>query len=188
MLLLKKEGLLGLISLGNSCAICEGIMKNKELLDILEKKARGFFYTETVEEFSRLHDVGINDNKPDSDKECRVFDNNFCDNIEKSIKSKHKNGKVKNVDADLLPKNIGVLECAKTDDLVLVKKKSSTFYVPPDISALKMLFEMSSKSDKDFSIEKLVEKRKKLLDEILSNACKSGLVVKKINKELISDE
>ena len=54
------------------------------------------------------------------------------------------------------------------ENLVLVKKKVHTFYVPPDMTAIKMLYELDGKKFENtkYDVMDLAEKRKAVLEDI----------------------
>lgn len=93
---------------------------------------------------------------------------------EKTEDERRRRGELKNA---LYRKAVGydatetVEEYSQTDgDFVLVKKKVTTKSVPPDIAAIKMLFEVSETDDlSTFSDEDLKKERERLLKIIKEN-------------------
>lgn len=60
-------------------------------------------------------------------------------------------------------------------NLVLLKRKVDTKYVPPDISALKAYMELSNDRHlEDYTDEELEEERKRLIRELIKNNTLSG--------------
>lgn len=143
-------------------------MKNKHfntdnLIEILIKKASGFFYSEEVFEYEKTQ------NKPNlHEKQLNFLDlqsfqkNNDrvdCNTILASdkIKSADENEKNENKQS--------------TQNLTLSKKKVTTHYVPPDMLAIKILFEIFEKKVGEKEIEKmtddeLIKLKNKLLGEL----------------------
>lgn len=126
-----------------------------ELISILLKKANGFYYTEEQEEYEKTQ------NKSKFSEMCNnnisFFDKNDTletKNLTRSdtIKSENENKK-------------------ENQSLVLVKKKITTHYIPPDMLAVKILFEtIKEKVNEDdlnnLSDEELIKLKDKLLGEL----------------------
>lgn len=126
-----------------------------ELISILLKKANGFYYTEEQEEYEKTQ------NKSKFSEIC----NNNISFFDKSD--------------TLETKNITSSDTIKLDNeskkenqsLVLVKKKITTHYIPPDMLAVKILFEtIKEKVNEDdlnnLSDDDLIKLKDKLLGEL----------------------
>lgn len=127
------------------------------LKDILIKKAKGFYYNEELLEYE-------SQNKKENIKSKDLLDQEGCEIDVSTIKSRGR------------PKKITVKEGESVGNiasLVMVKKKVSTHFVPPDSLAIKMLFEIFGKEIMGESEE---EKLSKMSDDDLK------LELKKINK------
>lgn len=127
------------------------------LKDILIKKAKGFYYNEELLEYE-------SQNKKEKIKSKDLLDQEGCETDVSTIKSRGR------------PKKITVKEGESVGNiasLVMVKKKVSTHFVPPDSLAIKMLFEIFGKEIMGESEE---EKLSKMSDDDLK------LELKKINK------
>lgn len=165
-------------------------MKNSfdksKLMDALVKRAEGFFYTEEVCEYS-LDEVKIKDKKNAENIDEINNDSSLLEmkdlNKNKSSKKNSKKSVSKNIDCEndelYFVKNEGrnnkkcdgvVNENIK--DLMLIKKKVTTHYIPPDLSAIKMLIEnfgqemKSTKIFDEMSDEELLSMREEILKDI----------------------
>lgn len=142
-------------------------MKNKKfnkenLVNLLIKKASGFYYQEELCEFEKTQNKSNLFSKStnkfqnisffDNDVTVQTQTKNSCDTIksseEKPINQVHDN-----------------------ENLTLTKKKITTHYIPPDLHAIKILFEIFSKEEVNDDIEnltneELINLRNKLLKEI----------------------
>jgi len=134
-------------------------MKNKQeindnLIDLLLKKAEGFHYQEEQFEYER-------DKSSKNSSTCQnlnFFD--LCDRgeqvfIDDGDKLKSANGK--KIQGD--------------EELILVKKKVTTHYIPPDMLAIKILFEIYGKEIEYDNLntltdEELLDLKNKLIKEI----------------------
>lgn len=127
-----------------------------ELIKILLKKAKGFYYTEEQEEYEKAQ------NKPRiseiNNKNISFFDNNVTSEVKfinhnDTIKSDNENKR-------------------NTENLVLVKKKITKHYIPPDMLAVKILFETIKEKVNDDAInnlsdDELIKLRDKLIGELI---------------------
>lgn len=122
-----------------------------ELIKILLKKAQGFYYTEEQEDYEKSQ------NKPKfNENNISFFDN--CDIVEL---------KKGNTDDTIKLQN----EIKNTNNLILVKKKITKHYIPPDMLAVKILFETLKEKVNDDDInnlsdEELLKLKDKLLGEL----------------------
>ena len=135
--------------------------KNKfnkdDVIDLLIKKASGFYYTEEVFEYEKTQNNSkLNKNiaiLPNSDM-VNTQINFFNDNI-KSTNEKH------------------LQEKEDSKNLTLTKKKIATHFVSPDMLAIKMLFEIYGKKVGDDNIETLTDEelinlKNKLIGELIN--------------------
>ena len=113
---------------------------NKKLIDFLLKKASGFHY----EEESYEYEAQKNKKAAYENKNLSFFD--ICDRGQ--------------ISSDVIDDKIKVSnegEINKGDEkLVLVKKKVTSHYIPPDMLAIKILLEMFGKEELD-DIEKMTD-------------------------------
>ena len=152
------------------------IKVNKDkLLESVVKKAEGFYYTEEVLEYAKKESKKVIE---DSDNEN---DDQGC---EKNVSKKSVSKKTENKNGDVYSdckKQTGAKNITSWSDkeneseqgLVLFKKKITTHYVPPDMSALKILLEnfgQEMRSEKgfieDLSDEDLLKMKAELLREL----------------------
>ena len=152
-------------------------MKIKKLTKLLEKRAKGFVYQEVQEEFSvaseekqgNFGQKGVGAVCEENKEKNGVFGSDKPGAFEK------------NIGAEIGVLDNGVIESApkrkrgrpkkqpkQKENLVLVKKKVHTFYVPPDMTAIKMLYELDGKKFENtkYDVMELAERRKTLLEEI----------------------
>ena len=146
-------------------------MKNKkfnkkDLIELLTKKAKGFYYTEEIYEYEKPQ------NKSILNKNCSNNLNFFeiCDMVEPDNKVPYDKIELSNETKQAANKN--------DENLTLSKKKVSTHFVPPDMLAIKILFEIYGKEIDNNSIENLTDKElldlKNKLAEELFNEYKSS--------------
>ena len=127
-----------------------------ELIKILLKKAKGFYYTEEQEDYEKAQIKSkFSEN---SNKNISFFDNHVTDNTHTT----HLN--------DTLNKDNETEK--NTENLILVKRKITKHYIPPDMLAVKILFENIKEkvNDNDLNIlsdEELLSLRDKLLGELI---------------------
>ena len=127
-----------------------------ELIKILLKKAKGFYYSEEQEEYekaqckSRISEI--------NNRNVSFFDNNVTNEVKfinqnDTIKSDNENKR-------------------NTENLILVKKKITKHYIPPDMLAVKILFETIKEKVNDNDInnlsdDELIRLRDKLIGELI---------------------
>ncbi len=134
----------------------ENFTKN-DLIQILIKKATGYYYSEEQFEYETQKSSKTTDKYINNLNFFENFDrgeNNFNslnDKIKSSneIKSQGENDK----------------------NLSLIKKKVATHYIPPDINAIKILFEIFEKKVGESNLENLTDKelldlKNKLIEEL----------------------
>ena len=97
--------------------------KNK-IFEALSKRAEGFFYNEEVLEYG--------------EKPKEKYPKDLQESLENPVS---KNGKSQNDDLYLAEIGSKENQNAKDQNLILIKKKITTHYIPPDIVAIKMLIE-----------------------------------------------
>ena len=128
-----------------------------ELIKILLKKAKGFYYTEEQEDYEKTQSKSKL-----SEFSCRNL--SFFDN---DVTKEHKfPNQSDTISLDNEAKR-------NTENLVLVKKKITKHYIPPDMLAVKILFETIKEKVNDNDIEnlsddELIKLRDKLLGELLN--------------------
>ena len=149
---------------------------NKEkLLEAVVKRAEGFYYSEEILEYSKKESkktsdesTGKNEDEEANKKSIkksvskRVCEENHDVYSDCKIQTDETNIKSWNGDSD-----------ESEQGLVLLKKKVTTHYIPPDMSALKILLEsfgQEMKSEKgfveDLSDEELLKMKAELLREL----------------------
>ena len=160
----------------------EEFMNIKKLMKLLEKRAKGFVYEEVQEEFAtkcnttnfekNLDSENCAENKGEKQQglalDCAENEKKddaeigLCEVVMLESPPKRKRGRPKKVKDQNDGKDLG------KNDMVLVKKKIHTFFVPPDMTAIKMLLEIEGKvsGPNDEDVMELAEKRKMLLEEI----------------------
>lgn len=129
-----------------------------ELIKILLKKAEGFYYTEEQEDYEKTQNKSNFSEK--HIKNLSIFDN--FDTVEQEF----------NQDGDTI-KSSNETKQKENTNLVLVKKKITTHYIPPDMLAVKILFEtLKEKVNEDdlnnLSDDELIKLKDKLLGELLN--------------------
>ena len=139
-------------------------MNNKKIYDflikILLKKAEGYYYTEEQEEFEKTQN-----NSKTSKKYCEnvsFFEN--IDTLNTNIAISNDNIKTSNEESK---------KQATAENLVMVKKKITKHYIPPDMLAIKILFEtiketVNDDDLKNISNEELLKLKDKLRGELLN--------------------
>ena len=139
-------------------------MNNKKIYDflikILLKKAEGYFYTEEQEDYEKTQ------NKSDLSK-VRYENISIFENIDTpKLKNTNPNGNIK-------PQNESEEKSQNYQNLVMVKKKITKHYIPPDMLAIKILFEtiketVNDDDLKNISNEELLKLKDKLIGELLN--------------------
>lgn len=147
-------------------------MKNKiskkSIIDLIVKKAKGYVYYEEQYEFEKTQNSAKNAEKIDKNYNLFEFlenNKNFDMGINDSSKVSDKievQGKTE--DFDDPPKSFS------SNGLTLVKKKVTSHYVSPDMSAIKILLDLTNERDSDdlesLSDEELLKLRNQLIEEI----------------------
>ena len=127
-----------------------------ELINILLKKASGFYYTEEQEDYEKAQNkIKNNENQF---RNVSFFD--FSDTVKNNSANLN----------DII--NTQNENKSETQDLVLVKKKITKHYIPPDMLAVKILFEtLKEKVNADdldnLSDEELINLKNKLIGELI---------------------
>ena len=139
-------------------------MNNNEIYDflikILLKKAEGYYYTEEQEDYEKAQNKS-NDSKITYNN-ISFFDKN--DTLEHNTTSLNDNIKSQNEDNK---------KRQSIQNLVMVKKKITKHYIPPDMLAIKILFETIKETVKDDDInnisdEELLKLKDKLIGELIN--------------------
>ena len=131
---------------------------HKQLIDILLKKANGFYFYEEQEEYEKAQNKTKNINN--STINLSMFDNFVTDNQNSKSTS------------DTLNLSNGTKE-NEPQTLTLVKKKITKHYIPPDMLAIKILFEtiketVNDDDLKNISNEELLKLKDKLIGELIN--------------------
>ena len=133
-----------------------------DLIKILIKKASGFFYNEELLEYEKTQKLADTSKK----------DNQKCENISFFDKIDMGNTDIYK-SSDIIKVSNGKPENFKqtNENLTLVKKKITTHYIPPDMLAIKILFEIFRKEIdindiENMSNEELINLKNKLISEI----------------------
>lgn len=142
-------------------------MRNKkftknELINLLVKKATGFYYDEEQLEY----EINSKNSKKIETKsgEVKKLEKSFENDVRVNGKN-DKTGDMMNVSSEIVDSNIS------GEKLNLTKKKVSTHFVPPDMIAIKILFEIFDKKVdnneiENISDEELMKLKTKLLEEL----------------------
>lgn len=139
-------------------------MNNKKIYDFLIKtllkKAEGFYYIEEQEDYEKTQNKTINSKV--------LYENiSIFENIDtQQLKNKNQNDSI-----DL--QNESIKKQQNNQNLVMVKKKITKHYIPPDMLAIKILFEtIKEKVNEDdinnISDEELLKLKTKLTEELLN--------------------
>ncbi len=136
-------------------------IKKDDLIKLLVNKASGFYYKEEQLEFEKTQKLSKNhENHYEKYKNLNFFENNVT--VEHELNNSNDMMEVSNAkkSSEQAPEN-----------LTLSKKKVTTHYIPPDMLAIKMLFEIygkkvGDKNIEEMSDEKLIKLKNKLLEEI----------------------
>ena len=135
-------------------------------MEALIKRAEGFYYNEEILEY-------LYEEKKNSAPEKN-------ENEKNQKKSVSESNKIKNDDiySSCIEEEKGVFEVTNENkqNLVLVKKKVTTHYIPPDMSALKILVESFGEEIKDknevlegMSDDELLKMRSEILRSLYDN-------------------
>lgn len=142
--------------------------EKKDLIEILIKKASGFYYDEVVNEFEKTQ------NKPNNSEKYIKFDDLY-----KNLNSCVTDSTINNNSNVIIKTSDEKPELSKQDlyNLTLSKKKVTTHYIPPDMLAIKILFEIFGEKVSENELEKLSDEelinlKNKLIGEIKNEDCK----------------
>ena len=130
----------------------------KQLVDILLKKANGFYYYEEQEEYEKTQNKSKNYNNS-------AINLSFFDNFDTGNEKQ-------NPTNDTIKTSNGTKE-NESQTLTLVKKKITKHYIPPDMLAIKILFEINKEKVNDNDLnsltdDELLKLKDKLLGELLN--------------------
>lgn len=133
-----------------------------DLIKILIKKASGFFYNEELLEYEKTQKLA--DTSKKDNQKCENI--SFFDKIDRGNTDIYKSSDIIEV-SNGKPKNFK----QTNENLTLVKKKITTHYIPPDMLAIKILFEIFRKEIdindiENMSNEELINLKNKLISEI----------------------
>ena len=138
-------------------------MNNKkiynDLIQILLKKAKGFYYTEEQEEYEKTQSKS-------NISEKQYLNVSLFDNFDTHKPKQNKTD-------DTMKLSNETKKEQNNSNLVMVKKKVATHYIPPDLLAVKILFEtLKEKVNEDYieklSDDELLKLKDKLLGEVLN--------------------
>ena len=154
----------------------KSLINKDKLLEALVKRAEGFYYSEEILEYS------IKEDKCKIEKDLLGNENTQSDpsKFDTEKKSGSKNTKNKNSlvyssqTQEKLVGNDGIgVGNESKQGLELLKKKVTTHYIPPDMSALKILIEnfgeeMTKKQDvlENLTDDELLKMRSEIINEI----------------------
>ena len=135
----------------------------KELLNLVIKKATGYHYSEEVFEYEKTQ---IN-NKCNKISRDLISNYNFFDICDRGQTQSNK------INDTLTISNEENLQ-QNNEDLTLIKKKVTTHYIPPDMLAIKILFEIYGKEIEydnltNLSDKELLNLKNQLLKDILND-------------------
>ena len=120
----------------------------KKIKEVLIKKAEGFFYDEETLEYVNNEDISIKQSK------------------EKEIVTKISKIERENKSED----NKSIQSVQEKEKLILVKKKTTSHYIPPDMLAIKILLEIYGEKINDdisnLSNNELIALKNKLIKEL----------------------
>jgi hypothetical protein len=137
-------------------------MKSEEiqnkLIEILLKKAEGYYYYEEQEDYEKTQIKQKYTNK--QYENVSMFENL----VTEQSNSKHSNDKINLSNGN---------EEQDNKDLTLVKKKITKHYIPPDMLAIKILFEINKEKVNENDLnnltdDELLKLKDKLLGELLN--------------------
>ena len=131
-----------------------------DVINLLIKRAKGFYYTEEQLEYEKT-------------QKNKIIDKNngqFCENI--SFFDNTVRGKEELINScDTIKASNKTTTESSNESLTLVKKKVSTHYISPDMLAIKILFEIfkekvTSNEIENMSDEELLNLKNELLKEL----------------------
>ncbi|MBQ9790653.1 MAG: hypothetical protein IJW24_03560 [Clostridia bacterium] len=154
-----------------------------KLFEALSKRAEGFFYSEEILEYGEREEKVAKSKKSDgesdvicdklndvSKEKCEDCVSKMLENQKPDIYSGRETSEAEEQEREQdssKPRESG------NERLVLLKKKVATHYVPPDMSAIKMLFEVCGEEIvgrksviENMSDEELLKMREELLEEL----------------------
>ena len=135
----------------------------KDLLNLVIKKASGYHYTEEVLEYEKTQNKSsLSKNSSLVSKNYDFFD--LCDRV---------NNNTDNFNDKVNLSNENTIQQVN-ENLTLVKKKVTTHYIPPDMLAIKILFEIYRKEVEYDNLDvlsdkELIELKNKLIKEVLND-------------------
>lgn len=135
------------------------------LIKILLKKAEGYYYTEELEEFEKAQN--------NSNKLRKSYENvSFFENLDTQHPQTNNSNDI------IKSSNEESKKHSATENLVMVKKKITKHYIPPDMLAIKILFEtiketVNDDDLKNISNEELLKLKDKLIGELLNENMQS---------------
>ena len=135
----------------------------KELINLVIKKATGYHYHEEIFEYE----------KTQNNSKYNKITNNTCENY--NFFDICDRGKTqKDISSDTLTLSNENTSQQNNENLTLVKKKVTTHYIPPDMLAIKILFEIYGKEIEydnltNLSDKELLNLKNQLLKDILND-------------------
>lgn len=140
--------------------MAEKPISKKKIIELLLKKASGFYFSETQYEYQKTQkSAKINENISKTSYNLSFFENiDTKSSIEESC-------------GDMLKSEKSIGDNSDPQEYLLTKKKITTHYNPPDIQAIKILFDLAdednnSKSLNDLSDDELLKLKNKLIKEL----------------------
>ncbi|MBR2391683.1 MAG: hypothetical protein IKB06_04250 [Clostridia bacterium] len=132
----------------------------KDLINLLIKKASGFYYTEELCEYEKTQ------NTTKLNKNNSSYDDNFSKN----------NSQISFLENEKQCKNEQTNTLKNNEELTLVKKKITTHYISPDMLAIKILLEIYGKEINNSSLAEisdteLINLKNKLIGELFNETC-----------------
>lgn len=136
---------------------------NKNLIDLLIKKAQGFYYTEEIYEYEKTQNKSNLQRKTMQNEDNLNFFN-ICDRVSTNTNNSCDTIELSNENKQIPDKN--------NENLTLVKKKVTTHFVSPDMLAIKILFEIYGKEMNENNLNKLSDSellnlKNKLTEELI---------------------
>lgn len=137
---------------------------NKNLIDLLIKKAQGFYYTEEVYEYEKTQNKSNSQRKTMQNEDNLNFFNIY-DRVLTNSNNSYDTIKSSNENQQIPDKN--------NENLTLIKKKVSTHFISPDMLAIKILFEIYGKEMNENNLNKLSDSellnlKNKLTEELIN--------------------
>lgn len=143
----------------------ETLFTKNNLIEILYKKATGFYYSEEQYEYEKTQ------NKSNYNKN-NIQNVSFFENCDTGITNQIKTNDI------IKSSNETHFSKQNNQELVLVKKKVATHYISPDINAIKILFEIlenkvGEDTFNDINNEELLILKQKLIEELSDELTKN---------------